>query len=107
MKDFKTLLCDFCSVFTSLSDLSFAFFAVSFACCFCCISFSAEKLQKITATVDTENKNLNQVNEKIKQKQIEGQQAKQEQGLTHQAHVILLGYIFEKCHSYNQQYHPI
>jgi hypothetical protein len=46
---------------------------------------ASEKLQKITATVDTENKNLNQVNEKIKQKQIEGQQAKQEQGLTHQA----------------------
>jgi exonuclease VII small subunit len=26
---------------------------------------ASEKLQKITATVDTENKNLNQVNEKI------------------------------------------
>jgi hypothetical protein len=43
-----------------------------------------EKLQKITATVDNENKNLDQVNKKIQQKQVEKQQAEHEQESAYQ-----------------------
>jgi hypothetical protein len=52
-----------------LSALLFGFYLILLGVSILALQAS-EKLQKITATVDTENKNLNQVNEKIKQKQI-------------------------------------